>query len=85
MPGIDGFVTTERIRKLPKEKYQHLPILAITADALSEIKDKALKTGFNDLISKPFYPDELLQKIMQHTSTIKNSNESLIPSISKAI
>jgi signal transduction histidine kinase/CheY-like chemotaxis protein len=67
MPGIDGFITTERIRKLPEEKYQKLPILALTADALTDIKEKALKNGFNDLISKPFYPDELLQKITLYT------------------
>jgi PAS domain S-box-containing protein len=70
MPGIDGFITTERIRKLPGEKYQRLPIVALTADALTNIKEKALKNGFNDLISKPFYPDELLQKITLYASVI---------------
>ncbi len=68
MPGIDGFEATEKIRTLSDIKYQKIPILALTADALSDVREKALNNGFNDLISKPFSPEELLQKIVFYTA-----------------
>jgi CheY-like chemotaxis protein/two-component sensor histidine kinase len=63
MPEMDGYRTTEEIRKLPEEKYQSLPIIALTASAMLDIKDRAFTVGMNDYISKPFNPNELHRKI----------------------
>ncbi len=51
MPVMDGHEATIQIRKI--EKYKNLPILAMTANAMSEDRDKALASGMNDHISKP--------------------------------
>ncbi|KEQ13555.1 hypothetical protein GZ77_14605 [Endozoicomonas montiporae] len=52
MPGMDGFSTTEALRRLPKTR--STPIIALTANTLSEHKDKCLEAGMNDYIAKPF-------------------------------
>ncbi|WP_295655577.1 ATP-binding protein [uncultured Mucilaginibacter sp.] len=63
MPELDGYQTTVAIRKLAGQKYQDLPIIALTASAMLDIKDQAFVVGMNDYISKPFNPDELYRKI----------------------
>ncbi|HWV32418.1 MAG TPA: PAS domain-containing protein [Dyadobacter sp.] len=63
MPEMDGYEATRHIRQLPGEKYQLLPIIALTASAMMDIKDIAFTVGMNDYISKPFSPAELYAKI----------------------
>jgi signal transduction histidine kinase/ActR/RegA family two-component response regulator len=63
MPEMDGYETTAAIRELPDEKFKNLPIMALTASAMLDIKDKAYIVGMNDFISKPFNPNELYRKI----------------------
>lgn len=63
MPEMDGYQTTAAIRKLHGEKFKNLPIIALTASAMLDIKDHAYVVGMNDYISKPFNPDELHRKI----------------------
>jgi len=55
MPGIDGIETTQRIRELGKEDshYIDVPIVALTANAVSGMKEMFFANGFNDFISKP--------------------------------
>jgi len=63
MPEMDGYQTTEKVRKLQGDKYAKLPIIALTASAMLDIKDKAFESGMNDYVSKPFNPDDLYRKI----------------------
>ena len=67
MPEMDGYQTTEAIRNLPGAKYQKLPIIALTASAMLDIKDRAFTVGMNDYISKPFNPNELYKKIASYS------------------
>jgi len=71
MPEMDGYLATSEIRNLPEEKYRKLPIIALTASAMLDIKDKAFEVGMNDYISKPFNPNELYKKISHHISRHK--------------
>jgi len=71
MPEMDGYQTTTAIREMPDEKYKKLPIVALTASAMLDIKDKAFVVGMNDYISKPFNPDELYRKIAQYAKKNK--------------
>ncbi len=59
MPEMDGFEATIEIRKLDKI----IPIIALTAAALVEDKQKVFESGMNDFISKPFKPNDLYNKI----------------------
>lgn len=58
MPVMDGFETTMHIRKLPSPK-KDLPIIALTADAMKEDRERCLKVGMNDFVSKPFRLKEI--------------------------
>lgn len=66
MPEMDGYEATRHIRRLSGEKYQNLPIIALTASAMMDIKDIAFTVGMNDYISKPFSPAELYAKIASY-------------------
>ncbi len=66
MPEMDGYQATTEIRKLPGSKYADLPIIALTASAMLDIKDMAFAVGMNDYISKPFNPNDLYSKIAAH-------------------
>jgi len=67
MPEMDGYETTEKVRRLAGEKYAKLPIIALTASAMLDIKDKAFESGMNDYVSKPFNPDDLYRKIAMYS------------------
>lgn len=58
MPGMDGFSTTKLIRQL-EDPYCHIPIIALTADAMQGDKEKCIDAGMNDYISKPFRLEEI--------------------------
>lgn len=60
MPEMDGFTATQEIRK----KNMTIPIIALTANSMSEEKEKCLASGFNDYITKPFKADNLRDKII---------------------
>jgi len=61
MPVIDGIEATIEIRKM--EEGDRIPIIAMTADAMTRTRDKAFTAGMTDFITKPFNPEELLKKI----------------------
>jgi len=55
MPEMDGLEATKLIREMAKEnpRYANLPIVALTANAVSGTKEMFLSNGFNDFLSKP--------------------------------
>jgi len=61
MPEIDGCETTVRIRK---ELKIDVPIIAMTASAMQEDRDKCKAAGMNEFISKPFVTEDLLEKML---------------------
>ncbi|WP_291860725.1 hybrid sensor histidine kinase/response regulator [Marinilabilia sp.] len=68
MPVMDGLKATQKIREIEQSTNSHTPIIAVTANAFPEDKERCLATGMDDYISKPFQPDELLQLIKKHLS-----------------
>jgi len=65
MPVMDGLMATEKIRALESATNIHVPIIAITANAMMDDKEKCLSAGADDYISKPFQPALLIEKIKQ--------------------
>ncbi|MGY4831616.1 ATP-binding protein [Sphaerotilaceae bacterium SBD11-9] len=57
MPRMDGMQATRAIRQLPGR--EHLPILAMTANAYAEDREECLAAGMNDHIAKPVAPQQL--------------------------
>lgn len=63
MPRMDGISCANAIRE--NSEWNHIPIVALTAHALKEEKQKMLEAGMNGYLSKPFKPDELYQAIRE--------------------
>ncbi len=61
MPIMDGLEATRIIRSL--KKTQDLPIIAVTANAMKESKDKGFASGMSDYLTKPIEPKQLLQML----------------------
>jgi signal transduction histidine kinase/TolA-binding protein len=61
LPGINGTIATERIREFNKK----LPIIALTAISLNENREMLLSFGMNDVVTKPFNPDNFYKVIAQ--------------------
>ena len=66
MPEMDGFEATRAIRSLKGDYYKNLPIIALTAAAMQEVKQQVEQAGMNDYISKPFNPNDLYNKIAKY-------------------
>jgi HAMP domain-containing protein/CheY-like chemotaxis protein len=58
MPGMDGYETMRAIRKI--NRFQSLPIIALTAKAMKADRDRCIEAGASDYISKPLDVDQLL-------------------------
>jgi CheY-like chemotaxis protein len=63
MPVMSGLVAAEKIRALELTTNSHVPIIAITANAMIGDKEKCLSAGIDDYISKPFQPAALIDKL----------------------
>ncbi len=59
MPIMDGFEATSIIRNSEKKKDKKTPIIAVTANALDNEKEKCLKIGMDNFMNKPFSIEEL--------------------------
>ena len=93
MPEMDGFTATKLLRSDPR--LQKIPIIAMTAHALVEERQRCLDAGMNDHVSKPIDPDNLFstlirwakpkpkQAVEPRTSItlIKESGEVVLPEI----
>ncbi len=58
LPGMSGEEATRRLRST--EEYKSIPIVAVTAHALTTEVDRIMSAGFNDLITKPIDEEKLL-------------------------
>jgi PAS domain S-box-containing protein len=66
MPEMDGIEATKRIRNPKSAVLNHMiPIIAMTAHAMQGDRDKCLRAGMNDYITKPVKPKKLVEKLAQ--------------------
>ncbi len=70
MPVMDGYEATQRLRS--DSRYTKLPIIAMTARALTEERQRGLALGFNDYLTKPFAPQSLFALLGNYYQPLKN-------------
>ncbi len=70
MPNLDGFQTVTKLRKLGHQ----LPVIALTANASEGERKKIFEAGVNDYLTKPFVPQDLFNKLLQHLDSSKILN-----------
>jgi two-component system sensor histidine kinase/response regulator len=79
MPDMDGYETTIEIRSLEKSGNRHLPIIAMTADAMQGDRERCLEAGMDDYVSKPIQPEVLLSAIDRWTISKDKPNQNEEP------
>jgi len=70
MPEMDGFGATIAIRQAEITTGKHIPIIAMTANAMQGDREKCLSIGMDDYISKPINPKQL-KKIIERWSILR--------------
>jgi CheY-like chemotaxis protein len=58
MPVMNGYELAEALRALPA--YASVPLIAVTGFSMYDDRTRALRSGFNDFLTKPINPDDLL-------------------------
>ena len=81
MPEMDGVEVTERIREMGRNEhyYKNVPIVALTANAISGIREMLLESGFNDFLSKPIDTvrlNDVLEKWLPDSKQSKPENNT---------
>jgi two-component system sensor histidine kinase/response regulator len=63
MPVMDGLEATRAIRQ--NSQFENLPIIAMTANAMADDREKCLEAGMNDHLAKPIDPDKLFDALLR--------------------
>lgn len=74
MPEMDGYQSSQAIRTIDDQRKRNIPIIALTAAALKEVKEKVYASGMNDFITKPFNPAELQEKLEYYVVNQPNTS-----------
>ncbi len=64
MPNMDGYQATRLIRDRDQQG-QHIPIIALTANATEDDRRRCLESGMDDIVTKPFHKSDLVQCLKQ--------------------
>ncbi len=68
MPVMDGYTATKIIR----ERKLSIPIIALTASLPKEVERRIETVGMNDIVVKPFLPEELFKKVLHYTNVYRS-------------
>lgn len=66
MPGMDGLLATRGVREMEQGTGRRVPIIALTAGALSEERDRCMEAGMDDFLTKPIELKSLSAKVKEY-------------------
>ena len=68
MPKMDGYEAATRIRESEAGSDKHVPIIALTAHALPDYREKSFASGMDDYLTKPINPEKMFLVIRKLTN-----------------
>jgi CheY-like chemotaxis protein len=71
MPIMDGYESAKSILAWNKKHGKFVPIIAVTAETMDDVREEVNKIGMVNMVSKPFKPDELFKVISEATRVIE--------------
>jgi CheY-like chemotaxis protein len=77
MPEMDGHTATRLLRAEPR--FKDLPILAMTAHAMVEDRERCLTAGMSDHVTKPIDPDELFAALSRWAKPVDMAENAIVP------
>ncbi|MDD3747374.1 MAG: response regulator, partial [Anaerostipes sp.] len=69
MPVMDGLEATKTIRSMNRQDAKKVPIIAMSANAYAEDRQKSFQAGMNEHLAKPVNPKELYQSLIKHLNS----------------
>jgi CheY-like chemotaxis protein len=72
MPEMDGYTATQLIRRREESSGLHVPIVALTANALQDEKEKCLAVGMDGYLSKPIQATALLEVVQSRLTRVQS-------------
>jgi CheY-like chemotaxis protein len=76
MPEMDGLEATEAVRERERKSGIHIPIIAMTAHAMTGDRERCLSAGMDDYLSKPIHAQQLLDLVKRYTKIPAYSHPS---------
>ena len=76
LPGMDGFEVLEQLRA--SEATRHIPVMAVSANALSRDIEKGLRAGFRRYLTKPIHVTDFrksVDELLQNGKALPNTDE----------
>ena len=84
MPVLDGVGATLAIRALPDNTAATVPIIALTADAFAQTRERCLMAGMNDFLAKPVSPERLSAMLRRLFGGVPAAAEPALPGLAEA-
>jgi PAS domain S-box-containing protein len=84
MPEMDGYQATVEIRRRERSTGQHLHIIALTANAMKDDREKCIAAGMDDYVTKPIDPDQLLALLEAISLAARRPPAMALPAASTA-
>jgi CheY-like chemotaxis protein len=81
MPELDGFEATAAIRRAERTLGNHIPIIAMTANAMTGDRERCLRAGMDSYLSKPVSVDQITRTLREFAAGSRSEDPAAEPSI----
>ncbi|MEP5613453.1 MAG: PAS domain S-box protein [Cyclobacteriaceae bacterium] len=78
MPVMDGYTCAKRIRTMEGDYFHNVPIIALTASTILDIRKNGSVLEFDDFLSKPFEPKKLYSMLIKHANVVLELDQPMV-------